>query len=244
MGLENLVDRGVKKAKKAFSLVELLTVTGVVAILAGLLLPALVKSKEAARESTMLNNARQIMLSCEQYGNDYNSQELPIVQTVAKPRWSNSQENALPTLLKYGYLGKRDETVQQIIDSVGNLANFDTDGKVNILSQGSLVANDKIVHDVFYDSTNPGKISGPITAPYGPFGPNRGSIWLHYDGNRVAASRIQQDVEMAIGWRGKDKKWDTNPFGSTTGYDGINDSWWIYTKAGGWKPLKNEIVKN
>lgn len=246
MGLENLVDRGVKKAKKAFSLVELLTVTGVVAILAGLLLPVLVKSKEAASESKMNSNARQIMLACEQYGIDYGSKQvLPTVQTVSKIKWANSQETALPVLLRDGYLGaKKTESVQQIIDSVGNLANFDTDGKVNILSQGSLVARDEIIQDTFYDSSNPGKLLGAGTVPYGPFGPNRASIWLHNDSTKNITQRIQQEVLMSIGWRGKDKKWDTDPYNNSTGYNGLNDSWWIFTESGGWKQLKNEVKKN
>jgi len=245
MSLEDAVSGGINKAKKAFTLVELLVVTSVIAILAGLLLPALAKSREGARETTMTNNARQIMVASQQYGNDYDKQELPICPTVAKPKWGNSEEMAIPVLLKYGYLGgKKTETPQQIIDSIANLTNFDTDGKVNILSEGSVVVNDKVIQDIFYDSSNPGKTSGPVTVKYGPFGPNRGSIWTHYDGNMAQASRIQQDVLMSIGWRGKDKKWDTSPFGSATGYDGINDSIWIYTKNGGWKPLKNEIVKN
>lgn len=55
-----------------FSLIELLVVTGVIAILAGMLMPALTKARAKAIESNMINSARQMHLALLMY---YDSDE-------------------------------------------------------------------------------------------------------------------------------------------------------------------------
>jgi prepilin-type N-terminal cleavage/methylation domain-containing protein/prepilin-type processing-associated H-X9-DG protein len=99
-----LEERIMKKILK-FTLIELLVVIAVIAILASLLLPALNKARDKARQIQCATNLKQIGTATLLYVSDSDGY---IPAAVYKYCWAELPTMPLPLLLQYGNMSKTD----------------------------------------------------------------------------------------------------------------------------------------
>ena len=93
-----------KNKSEGFTLIELLVVIAIIAILAGLLLPALARSKGKARQTVSMSNQKQLGLSTAMYAEDFDGR-FPISTT---PHSVQNHAKWLTSMHEAGFLSTMD----------------------------------------------------------------------------------------------------------------------------------------
>jgi prepilin-type N-terminal cleavage/methylation domain-containing protein len=68
-----------KKSRQGFTIIELLVVVSIIALLIGILLPALGRARDAALQSTSLSNLRQMAAGLGAYSGDWNDRQPTLI---------------------------------------------------------------------------------------------------------------------------------------------------------------------
>src|SRR4051812_19894248 len=109
----------VAERRRGFTLVESLVVIAIIAVLIGLLLPAVQKVRESANRMKCQNNLKQIGLACLAYENSFGA--FPRGNAATSTNFSNGDNRASWLFMALPYLEQG--TLFQQVKTAGSLAN-------------------------------------------------------------------------------------------------------------------------
>ena len=173
------------RACRAFSLTELLIVIAIIAILAGLLLPAVGRSKAKAYNAGCVSNLRQLGIATRAFADD-NQERLPSAEIL--PTQPIDPQNPLPRICDVlaSYVGKTAGTNTNSAtvfkcpaDKMGRFVSEGSSYEWNADLNGHRI-DESLTHSAFL-LLEPGNLSGGITNFFQSFPPETIPLFLDYD---------------------------------------------------------------